>query len=145
MIKEDDEEMHEDLLVVTAGTDGSIRSRRGRRVSAAAVHFRDGSPLNSAKTVLSASSSMVPEVNAFIELLNTARRENVKRLAAVIDNESAISFIECSAKTDIMNSRVMQQYLLHNPALESRANDSLLQYHSYPLAEVTHKSKVHIC
>ena len=122
VIKDQEDKIQEELLVVTAGTDGSVRSRRGRRASAAAVHFGDGSPLNSAKTVLSASSSMVPEVDAFIELLYTARREKVKRLAAVIDNEAAISFIECSAKTDILNSRVMQQYLLHNPALESRAN-----------------------
>ena len=121
IIKEEEDEISEDLLIVTAGTDGSLMSKRGRRVSAAAVYFGDGSPLNSAKAVLGASSSTIPEVDAFIELLYTAKREKVTKVAAVIDNVTAISFIECSAKKDIICSRMMQHFLLNNPALESRA------------------------
>ena len=58
---------------------------------------------------------------SFIEFLYTAKREKVTKVAAVIDNVTAISFIECSAKKDIICSRMMQHFLLNNPALESRA------------------------
>ena len=121
IIKEQEDEISENLLIVTAGTDGSLMTKRGRKVSAAAVYFGDGSPLNSAKAVLGASSSTIPEVDAFIEFLYTPKREKVTKVAAVIDNITAISFIECSAKKDIICSRMMQHFLLNNPALESRA------------------------
>ena len=61
IIKEDEEEIQEqEQIIVTAGTDGSIMSRRGRKVAAASVYFADGSPLNSSKAVLSSTSSMMP-------------------------------------------------------------------------------------
>ena len=54
IIKEDEEEKQEqEQLIVTAGTDRSIMSRRGRKVAAYSVFFADSSPLNSAKAVLS--------------------------------------------------------------------------------------------
>ena len=105
--------------MVASGTDGSIVCRRGRKVVAASVFIGDSSPLNSAKAILSATSSMLPEIDSFIELLYTAKKENFKRLATVIDNTAAISFIECPAKKIIFTSRVMQQYMLRKPALES--------------------------
>ena len=123
IIKEDEEvNQEEEQIIVTAGTDGSVMTRRGRKVAAAAVYFADGSPLNSSKAVLNSASSMCPEVEAFIELLHTAKRENIKKIAAIIDNSAAISFIESSTKKTILTSRVLQEYMLHNPALERKAN-----------------------
>ena len=68
--------------------------------------------MNTTKAVLGASSSTIPEVDAFIEFLHTERREKVTKVAAVIDNVTAISFIECYAKKDIICGRMMQHFLL---------------------------------
>ena len=105
-------------LKLTAGTNDSIMIRRRRRDAATAIHFWPGSLLNSEKVVLNEASTLTPELDGYIELLCTVESEAMTELAEVINNSVSIIFIQTATSASILSSKIFQDYLMRNSALE---------------------------
>ena len=60
--------------------------------------------------------------------MKIAVREGIRDLVAVIYNTGAIAFVQTAVTSNVINSRVLQDYFCNNLRLESRAEEILYKY-----------------
>ena len=65
-----------DTLFTLIATDGSIKTKHGRKMAASAVAFGYGLPLNTSRKVINSASTVFPEVYALLLALNIAKSHN---------------------------------------------------------------------
>ena len=108
-----------DTLVTLIATDGSIKTKHGRKVAASAVGFGYGSPLNTSRMVINSSSTLYPEVDALLLALNIAKSHNQDSILLITDNSTALKFFVASITSSITSSSTLQNLLANHPDLQA--------------------------